>query len=114
MLIASAGHSQTKDTVCIPVADAKRKLIQIERLQADSAKLVLKQSEITDMQNLNNSFQTTIKNLNNTIAAQNSLVTSQQLQITAMQKAYKKQKRKTIFTAICGVAAAGGLIYLLK
>lgn len=118
--IPFVGRSQIKDTVCMPRADAIRKLTQIVRLQSDSMELKIRKAEIVDLKELNTSQAITIHGLTDQVEIQRLQIQNFGMQtsiyadqVKALNKSLKVQKRKTALAMIAGILTSGGLAYLL-
>jgi hypothetical protein len=105
-MIPYTGHSQS-DTVCIPRADAIRKLIQIERLKQDSVELQAKKQDMIELAGIANSQETTISNLRMQITTYDLKEQNYKNQIGILNKEVKKWKRKTRWAGIGGLALSG-------
>lgn len=123
VLTASVGHSQSKDTVCLPIADAKRKLVQIERLKLDSAHLVLQLQENAELVRRVASKDQSIQNLRALVATMDLQLSNVDMQLSnyrhqveerdkgikKLERDLRRQKTKTILTGIGGILAAAGV-----
>jgi septal ring factor EnvC (AmiA/AmiB activator) len=105
-MIPFAAVSQT-DTVCIPRADAIRKLIQIERLKQDSVELQAKKQDMIELAGIANSQETTISNLRMQITTYDLKEQNYKNQIGILNKQVKKLQRKNKWTAFGGLALSG-------
>jgi septal ring factor EnvC (AmiA/AmiB activator) len=114
-MIPFAAVSQT-DTVCIPRADAIRKLIQIERLKQDSVELQAKKQDMIELAGIANSQETTISNLRMQITTYDLKEQNYKNQIGILNKQVKKLQRKNKWTAFGGLAltAIVGGLFLFK
>lgn len=110
--IPFAGHSQS-DTICLPIAQAKRMLVRVEQGKADSAELSLRKMEIIDLRAVVGSQQTTVKDLQSFIQTKDLQIGNYKMQADILSRALKKQKRKTIMVIIGGILITSSLSYLL-
>lgn len=112
MLTVFAGHSQTTDTVCMPVADAKRVLTRLESLKIDSIELQLRKADIVDLRALLTSQNGTISNLRARVSVEQLKSTTLYNQISALHKEVRRQKRNKVFAIIGGVLTSSAILYL--
>lgn len=110
--IPFAGHSQS-DTICLPIAQAKKMLVRVEQGKADSAELSLRKMEIIDLRAVVGSQQTTVKDLQSFIQTKDLQIGNYKMQADILSRALKKQKRKTIMVIIGGILITSSLSYLL-
>jgi hypothetical protein len=112
MAIPFAGHSQITDTVCMPMADAKRVLTRLERLKVDSSELQVRRADIVDLQEIMRSQSVTINNLHVQIGTFQQKEQNYLAQILVLHKEVRRQKRGKVFAIIGGLLTSGGLTYL--
>jgi hypothetical protein len=127
ILTAFAGHTQNKkDTTCISNEDLKRKLIQLEQCKVDQAELLQKRNEALQLKEIIISKDSVISGLHQSLIVYKDLITNyseqvdnlkkqtdlEQAGIQLLNKQLKKQKAKTILTAVAGLLLSGSLTYL--
>src|SRR4051794_30991228 len=109
MLIAFAGHSQKTDTVCIPIQDLRKKLIQLEECKVNQAELVQRRVEILQLKQIAMTKDTVINGLNQSVIVEKQKVSNLDDQvfnlngqielrdqgIKILEKQLRKQKAKT-------------------
>ena len=105
--------SQSRDTVCIPRADAIRKLAQIETLKADSVELVIRKAELADLNKYSDQQRQSIINLQDHVNVLDLRILNYKEQVDITEKALKKQKRKTILSTVAGIGVTAALVFLL-
>lgn len=111
--IPFAGRSQTTDTICLPILQAKKMLVRVEQGKADSAELALRKLEIIDLRAVVGSQERTVKDLQAFIQTKDLQIGNYQTQVGVLNTALKKQKRKTVMVMIAGVLITSSLTYLL-
>lgn len=114
------GKSQTTDTLCFPIQTVKKLLIDAKQKKyADSLVFVYRSDinilsgkvqalEVKD--SVNREINSTYKNLINTMETKTTILGNQ---IEYLNKELKKQKRKTTFAAIGGIALTALVSFLL-
>lgn len=125
--LSFAGNSQRTDTICLPIeqakkvlADAKQKLVLLERiqlLQADIAtlneRISVKQAEINNLEGQAVADQEII----NQLKSEKVLYEEQKKilleQAKSFEKLLRKEKRKRRWTAFGGLLSTGIMTYLL-
>lgn len=121
-----AGNSQTTDTICLPIAQAKKVLAdarqkpllleQIKLLRQDvqtlSDRIAVKQAEISNMEGQLVADQEII----NQLKAEKKLYEEQKKiildQVALFNKELRKEKRKRRWTAFGGLLSTGIMTYL--
>ena len=121
-----AGNSQTTDTICLPIAQAKKVLAdarqkpllleQIKLLRQDvqtlSDRIAVKQAEISNMEGQLVADQEII----NQLKAEKQLYEEQKKiildQVALFNKELRKEKRKRRWTAFGGLLSTGIMTYL--
>lgn len=111
LLISGLETYSQNDTVCIPRADAIRKLVQIENLKADSAQLVLRLDEIKDLKYLSGKQDVMIKDLQDRGVNQEFRIANLQEQNYATTKELKKMKAKATVFKVAGIGITAGLLF---
>lgn len=128
MMTVFAGHSQPSDAVWIPRIDALRRLAQADSLPVFKQLVGQKDVDIKILNDRVANLERLIGELNaldaanvSTIAAYKkeieelkSIRTLMEADYKTISKQLKKQKRKTFWTAIAGILATAGSIWLLK
>lgn len=114
------------DTICLPIAQAQKVMIAAEQrkvlqervnlLTSDldllNSRIILKEAVITDLkdkESINALIITTFRNEISTMQDQRKIWEGE---IKSLQKQLKKQKRKTFWTAMAGVASTAGAFWL--
>ena len=87
--------------------------MQIEYLKADSAELVQRRAEITDLNALVGSQRVTIKNITSHVQTLDLRLSNKSTEVELLSRALKKQKRRTITAKVAGIGVTASLAFLL-
>lgn len=114
-----AGLSQTIDTICLPISQAKKIMIAADQKKIlDSLvtllnyRIVEKESIITDLKQKDTANINIIHTYENQILVMKDQRTVWEDQIKALTKTVKKERRKRRWTSIAGVTLIGIATYL--
>lgn len=125
--IACVGHSQNKDTICIPVALAIKKQRQADSLQVAKRHILVLDSLSQVLQGRLRLKEGTIEELNNQVGAYEKLSGSLRSQNTLFSEKYtlanseinhlnqqlRRQRTKTVLTGIAGIVASGVVFFIV-
>lgn len=125
--IASAGHSQKTDTVCMPKADAKAKLKQLEDCKVDQLELRQKREENSQLLTRIAGQSISIADLEKQVAVKSAELVNRDLQISNREQKLsekeaelkeakaetRKQKRGKVKAWIVTGVVTAGAVYLL-
>lgn len=121
-----AGNSQTTDTICLPIAQAKKVLADAKQKPVLQENIALLQADIKTLTDRISVKEAEIRNLDGQLVADqeiiNQLKAEKQLyeeqrsimldQAKGFEKLIKKEKRKRRWTAFWGLAGTGIMTYL--
>lgn len=113
MTIVSELHSQSTDVVWIPRKDALAKLEQIERLKADSVELYQRRLEVVDQRNIINSLRSSLENSVSLTRTLEMRIDNYISQVSNLERALRKQKRKTTLVTFGGIALSASLLFFM-
>lgn len=111
-----AGLSQTTDTICIPLQQAKKVYAAAAQKRVADSLLTIANSQLYELkaqvlllaekeQEQRNYFNREISNLENQIALYKD-------QVVGYEKLVKRERRKRFFTSVAGTLATGAVIFL--
>lgn len=127
LIVASfAGNSQTTDTICLPIAQAKKVLADAKQKPVLQEKIALLQADIKTLADRISVKEAEIRNLDGQLVVDQEIINQlkeekrlyEELksimldQAKAFEKLIKKEKRKRRWTAFWGITGTGIMTYL--
>lgn len=111
-----AGQSKATDTLCFPVETIKKVLIAAEQKKVLEGQVILLNQRIMGLndivRNMVEKDSVTVKLYNDQIQITKEQKSLCQSQITSLEKAVRKERRKRFWTGAGGVVTTGIALYL--